>query len=130
MSNLFDFVNNLYSKRAKFPEESEVSSLIWPINRMLSMEQYMLETVAYTSKYMFTLGAKYYRLLWRVIPQTNAPRNKYLKPEADDNGLIDRYVQYFKLSRREVRDYLRLLRKDLSQKEIYEFVGLEQEKKK
>lgn len=126
--DLFYYLNGLYTKKIPQPEESEVSSLIWPINRFLSMEKDLLETISETSKYLFTLGSRYYKLLWRIIPQSGSPRNKYLKPEKDDSEVLERYCQYFKLSKREVKDYLKILEKQYSRKEIFAFVGLEEKK--
>ena len=126
--DLFYYLNNLYSKRSKPSDESEASSFIWPINRFLSMDKDLLETIAHTTRYLFTLGPRYYKLLWRVIPQTNAARNKYLKPEKDNMELTSRYAQYFGVSKRETVDYLKILNKKYSQKEIYGFVGLEVKK--
>jgi hypothetical protein len=123
---LFYYLDNIYIKK-EIPDDSEIRSLVWPINRFLSMEKDLLKEVAELSKYMFTLGAQYYKLLLRVVPKLNrSPRNKYIKVEKEvDDDLLDRYTQYFQLSRREVRDYLKILFKQRSKKEIYEFVGLE-----
>ena len=124
--DLFYYVNNIYTKK-EIPEDSEVKSFIWSVNRFLSMEKELLETIAYLSRYMFTLGSKYYRLVLRVVPQSFAPRNKYLKVEKEsDSELLDRYVHYFRLSKKEVRDYLKILFKQYSKKEVYGFVGLEE----
>jgi len=123
---IFDYLNNLYYKKFSFVNDSEVSGLIWPINRMLSMEKALLETISYLTRYLFTLGPRYYKLLYRVIPQSRPTRNKYIKVEKEENSeLVDRYVQFFKLSKKEVRDYLKVLFKMYSKDEVYAFVGLE-----
>lgn len=125
--DLFYFLNNIYTKK-EIPEDNEVRSLIWPINRFLSMEKSLLEHVAYLSRYMFTLGARYYKLLQRVVPKSYSPRNKYIKVEKEsDDELMDRYVQYFRLSRKEVKDYLKILFKQYTREDVYGFVGLDVE---
>jgi hypothetical protein len=123
---LFEYIDNIYTKRF-VPEDSEVRSSIWPINRFLSMEKALLETIAYTSRYLFTLGPKYYKLLMRVVPKLNySPKNKYIKIEKEaEDELLDRYVQYFSLSRKEVKEYLKILFKQYTGEEVYGFVGLE-----
>ena len=123
---LFDYLNNLYSKRLGIPEEEEVKGFIWPINRMLSMEVALLETIAYLTKYIFILGPSYYRLLYRVVPKSLASRNKYLKVEKEvDDDLLSRYCQYFKLNKKETRDNLKVLFSQYSKEEVYHLVGLE-----
>jgi len=122
---LFKCVDNVYHKRDS-PTDAEVKSLIWPINRFLSMEKDLLEHIAFLSRYMFTLEARYYKLLVRVVPQSFKQKNKYLKVEKkSDDELLARYVQYFKLSKDEVRDYLKILFTKHSRDDIYGFVGLE-----
>lgn len=123
--DIFYYLNGLYNKKIKQPDDSEVSSFVYQINRFLSMDKDLLETIAETTRYLFTLGPKYYKLLWRIIPLSNAQRNKYVKVDKIGSELVDRYKQYFRLSRREVIDYIRILEKQYSTKEIYAFVGLE-----
>ena len=124
--SLFDYLNNIYSKRLGMPEDNQVKGFIWPINRMLSMEKALLETIAYLTKYIFTLGPRYYKLLYRVVPTSLASRNKYLKVDKEvEDELLNRYVQYFRLSKREVKDYLKILFKQYSKEEVFSFVGLE-----
>ena len=125
---LFYYLNNVFTKK-EVPTDSEVKSFVWPINRFLSMDRDLLETISEMSKYIFTLGPRYYKLLLRVVPELKkAPRNKYIKVEKDsDDDLVNRYVQYFKLSRKEVKDYLKILLKNHSKEDVYGFVGLEAE---
>jgi hypothetical protein len=124
--DLFYYLNNVFNKKEQCPEEQEVKSFIWPINRFLSMEKDLLEVIAYTSKFIFTLGPKYYRLLYRIVPTSGAPRNKYLKvQESYEPELLERYIKYFGTNKRETVQYLRLLEKQHTKEEIYEFVGLE-----
>ena len=62
-----------------------------------------------------------------MVPKlNNPPRNKYIKivKEIDDE-LVNRYTHYFRLSRKEVRDYLKIMLKQNSKEEVYGFVGLE-----
>ena len=129
-NDLFYYLDNIYTKK-EIPEDSEVRSLVWPINRFLSMEKRLLTYISYLSRYMFTLGPKYYKLLQRVVPKSDPPRNKYVKVEKEaDDDLLDRYTQYFQLSKKETLDYLKILFKQHNRKEIYEFVGLEVEEDK
>ena len=123
---LFDYLNNIYSKKLGMPTNNEVKSFIWPINRMLSMEKALLDTIAYLTKYLFVLGPQYYKLLYRVVPQSLSSWNRYLKVDKEENSdLLNRYVQYFKVSKKEANDYLKILFVQYSKKEVYEFVGLE-----
>lgn len=122
--DLFYYLNNLFTKTEE-PEHSDVKSIVWPVNRFLSMEKNLLEAIAFTTKYIFTLGPRYYTLLFRLIPKSNAPRNKYLKPEKDDSELINKYSRYFLISNKEAKDYIKILFKNKTQKEVYNFVGLE-----
>lgn len=125
VKDLFRYVNNIYTKQF-VPEESEVPAILWKINRFLSMDKDLLELVAYLSRYMSVLGAKYYALLMCIVPQSFVPRNKYVRPDREsDDELLERYVKYLQLSKREVRDALRILLSMHSKKEVYEFVGLE-----
>jgi len=127
--DLFYYLNNLYTKKDKSVDESEVSSLVWPINRFLSMDRDLLETVAYVSKYMFILGSLYYNLLWRIVPKSSSPRLRYLKPTVgNDEELLFRYSQYFKVGKKETREYLKILGTQYNTKEIYAFVGLQEPK--
>jgi len=123
---LWDALNNLYHKRFRYPEKDEISDKLWIINRFVSMERDLLEHIAYISKYFFTLQERYYRLLYRLIPQSFSPRTKYLKPPKElDSELLKKYSTYFGLKKKEVKNYMEILRKSYSNKELYEFVGIE-----
>ena len=123
---LFDLINNLYSKRMHYPKDSDILGKLWIINSFISMENDLLEYIAFTSKYLFTLGARYYRLLYRLIPQSSSPRNKYSKPKKEfDSILVEKYSTYFEVSKRETRDYLRIMQETVFIEEMYDFVGLE-----
>ena len=126
--DIFFYINNVYNKRYQLSSE-EVAPMIWTVNRFLSMEKDLLEAVAETTKYIFTLGPRYYTLMMRLVPKSYSPRNKYLKPEKTKTELLSRYQRYFKLSMREVADYMKILYKKYSEKEIYDFVGLQLEGK-
>jgi len=126
---LFDCVNNLYSKRYRYPTDNELSGKLWVINKFISMEDNLLEYVAFISKYFFVLGNRYYRLLYRLIPMVVAPRNKYIKLEKIGGELVSRYSKFFGISNRETFDYLKILKQKISDKELNEFVGIELTKK-
>lgn len=129
--NLFSLINNLYSKRATYPENSELSGKMWMINRFLSMDKDMLEVIAVISKYFYSLKERYYKLLYRIIPMSPSPRIKYFKPTKEfDSELVERYSKFFNLNNREVVDYLKIMKKDFSDRELYENVGLEYKKEK
>lgn len=124
--DLWDILNNLYHKRFTYPSKEDISGKLWIVNRFVSMDKDLLEYVAQISKYFFTLQERYYRMLYRLIPQSSSPRSKYLKPPAEANKeLLNRYSDYFGLRNKEVKDYLKLMEKSHSNKEIHEFVGLE-----
>jgi len=123
--DLFYCLNNIYNKQAVFPTDAEAKAVVWPVNRFLSMDKDLLPYIAEVSKYIFTLGAKYYLLLYRLVPRTFAQKNKYLKPEKmESSELLDKYCRYFQLSKREVSKYLEILKKQVTEKELYDFVGL------
>lgn len=123
--NLFYYLRNIYTKKESFSDD-EVKSVVWTVNRFLSMEKDLLEHIAYLSRYLFTLGPKYYRLLMRVVPQSFVQRNKYVKVDKEvESDLLERYVRYFHLSKKEVGDYLKILAKKYTKEEIHAFVGLE-----
>ena len=124
--NIWDCLNNLYHKRMTYPEDKELSGNLWMINRFLSMDKDLLEVVADLSKYFYTLKERYYRLLYRIIPQSSSPKNKYIKPKKEFNeDVVRKYSKLYEISNREVIDCLRILRKTNTEKEIFEFVGLE-----
>ena len=126
MMTIWDAINNLYSKRMKYPEDSDLVGNLWMINRFLSMDNDLLEVVADVSKYFYTLKERYYRLLYRIIPQDTYQRSKYVKPKKEFNeDLVKRYSKLYGVSNRETIDCLRILQKTNTVKEIYEFVGLE-----
>lgn len=122
----FDLLNNLYHKRFNYPEEADINKNIWMINRWVSMDKDLLTYVAELSKYLFVLGDRYYKLLYRLIPMSVSQRNKYVKPVNDiDSRLISRYSEFFGVGNRETKDYLKILSKQYKDNELYEFVGLE-----
>lgn len=123
---IWDCFSNLYTKRMKYPTDNELSGKLWMINRFLSMDKDLLEVVSDVSKYFYTLKEQYYKLLYRIIPQSSSPRNKYIKPKKEfDDEVLVRYSKLYAVSKREVIDCLRILQKTNDMKEIYEFVGLE-----
>ncbi len=122
---LSDYVKNIFTKKFD-PTDAEVKSFVWAVNRILSMEKDLLEHIAYLSRFMFTLEARYYKLLMRTIPQSFPPRNKYIKADRlADSELLSRYCQYFKLSKKETQEYLKILAKKYTQDEIHSFIGIE-----
>ena len=124
--SLWDLVNNVYSKRMRYPTKEELSNKMWMINRMLSMDIDLLEVIAYVSKYFFTLKEQYYKLLYKIVPQVNSVRSKYVKfKEQEDSVLLKRYSDYFGVNIRETKQYLRLLRKEYNENEILGFIGME-----
>ena len=124
--DLFYYLNNLYHKKFEYPEKQEISSSLWAINKFVSMEKDLLLVVAEVQKYLFTLQERYYRLLYRIIPKSNPPFNKYLKAKKEfDSELLVRYSKMFGLGMAEVAAYVRIMRKSMSDKEICEYVGLE-----
>lgn len=126
--DIFYFINNLYHKKYKYPEDNELSSNLWMINRFLSMDKDLLGVVAEISEYLFTLQERYYRLLYRIVPKSNSPFNKYLKPKKEFDGeLLSRYSKMFQIGLGEAAEYIRIMRKSMSNKEIFEYVGINYE---
>lgn len=123
---IFDWLNNLYTKKLGLPTDAEIAPMIWQLNNFLSMDLDLLEYVAYYQKYMYTLKEKYYLFWYVLIPKCPAQRNKYLKikkePETD---LVKRLSSVMGLSFMEVADYLKILRKTHTEEEIYNFLGME-----
>src|SRR3990167_7642989 len=98
---IWDCLNNLYSKRMKYPDDNELSGKLWMINRFLSMDKDLLEVVADVSKYFYTLKERYYRLLYRIIPQSSSSRNKYIKPKKEfSDEVLNRYSKLYAISNR------------------------------
>lgn len=127
--DLFDIVNNLYTKKFGIPHQSQLSGKLWMVNRFISMEDSLVEAIAEVTKYLYTLKNQYYILLYRLIPQVKAIRNKYLKPKIfEESELISRYSRFFMVSKRETIDYIKILREKVDEKSLYGFVGLEKEK--
>ena len=126
---IWDWLNNLYHKNYRYPSAKEVQKELWMINKFLSFDPNLTEVVATTSKYMFCLKERYYRLMYRIIPESNPTRvlNAKMKVEFDKD-LVGRYANMYGLSRRESVDYLKILTKKNKLKEVYEFVGLEVKK--
>lgn len=123
---IWDWLNNLYHKRYRYPLDEEVQGKLWTINRFVSFDPDMTDVVAEVSKYFFVLKERYYRLLYRIIPESPSIRLKNLKPQNEfDNPLVKRYSKVYGLSAREITDYLKILRKTHSLEEIQNFVGME-----
>ena len=123
---IFDWVDNLYNKKHGFPPKEEITPMIWQINNFLSMDKDLLEYVAYYQKYMFTLKDRYYLLWYALIPKCLKSRNPYYKVKREkDSELLERLCSVFGLSKVEVVDYLKILRKTYDDKELYEFLGME-----
>jgi len=123
---IWDWLNNLYHKNYRYPTAKEVQKDLWMINRFLSFDPDLTEVVATTSKYLFCLKERYYQLMYRIIPKCNPTRVMNAKMRVDFNKeLVGRYANMYGLSRRETTDYLKILSKKNTLKQIFEFVGLE-----
>ena len=126
---IWDWLNNLYHKNYRYPSAKEVQKDLWMINRFVSFDPDLTEVIASTSKYLFCLKERYYRLLYRIIPKSNPTRVMNAKMKVYfDKELVNRYASTYGLSRRETIDYLKILTKKNKIKEVFEFVGLEEKK--
>ena len=126
---IWDWLNNLYHKNYRYPEPKEIQKDLWMINRFVSFDPDLTEVIATTSKYLFCLKERYYRLLYRIIPTSNPTRVQHAKMKvAFDKELVIRYAHMYDLSHRETIDYLKILIKKNKKKEVFEFVGLEGKK--
>ena len=126
---IWDWLNNLYHKNYRYPEPKEIKKDIWMINRFVSFDPDLAEVVATTSKYLFCLKERYYLLLYRIIPKSNPTRVMNAKMKVEfDKELVGRYSAMYGISRRETVDYLKILTKKNTKKEVFEFVGLEGKK--
>lgn len=127
---IFDHLNNLYHKKYQYPDATEINKSLWFINKMLSMDECLLESVAYVSKYLFALKERYYRLLYRLVPKSTSVRRKMQKVDYEfDKELVSKYCKYFELSSYQVREYIKVLQQKYSDQELLSFVGLEEGKR-
>jgi hypothetical protein len=121
---LFDLINNVYNKRLRYPTDKELSGQIWTVNKWLSMDTDLLEVISEISKYMFCLKERYYKLLYRIVPMTGSVRNKYSKQEkVVANEVLYKYSRFFGVNLRETKQYLEILKKKYSNKELLAFIG-------
>jgi len=126
--DIFYYLDNLFIKRG-VPKYDRTANFGWMINRFLSMDDRFAPYIDDFAKYTNTLKERYYLLLYRLIPQGNPPRNRYIKQNKEfSDKVIERYQTFFNVSRKETIEYLRILLKTMSLKELYEEVGLEYEK--
>lgn len=124
--SLWDCTNNIYNKRMRYPNKKELSNKMWMINRVLSMDVDLLNVIAYVSKYFFTLKEDYYRLLYRIVPRSNSVRTKYSKIKREENDeMLKRYSKFYGVSKRETRQYLKILSRKYNKKELLGFIGME-----
>jgi len=127
--DIFYYLDNLFEKNG-VPKYDRTQNFGWMINRFLSMDSRFAPYISDFSKYTNTLKERYYYLLYRFIPKMPAPRNKYVKQNKEfPDKLIDRYQKFFNVSRKETIEYLLILLKTATLKEMYEEVGLEFDKR-
>jgi hypothetical protein len=126
--DIFYYLDNLFVKNG-VPKYDRIQNLGWMINRFLSMDSRFAPYIVDFSKYTNTLKERYYLLLYRFIPKMPPPRNRYIKQDKEfTDKLVERYQNFYNVSRKETIEYLRILLMSTSLKEIYEEVGLELDK--
>lgn len=124
--SLFKLLNFLYRKDGEYPSKEEIAPKVFMVNRFVSLDLDLTEVIGEISKYVYTLKELYYKLLYRIIPKSKSPRTSYPKFEKEfDSELVSKYALYFRISRKEAVEYIRILSKIMEMKKIYDFVGLE-----
>lgn len=117
--SLFDHLKHIITMQRKsyhdeLTEESKKTFNPYMIQRFLSMNVDWLPLVNYINPIISTLNkGQYYRLIITLIPKQPNSFYKYIKKQSKNNipeWLLDIFINYFKLSRKEVTDYILLLK--------------------
>jgi hypothetical protein len=132
--SIFDHLAGITHKKVKWETLSEIDKKSFSpfiINRWLSMDMDYIQVVNELQKY--TIGVlspkEVYQLYFEVLPK-DKKFNKYIKGKSDDkygDELISYLIKWFKVSSREIYDYLELMDKS-EVVAILKKYGLEDEK--
>lgn len=116
--SIFDHLAGITHKKVKWEALSEIDKKSFSpfiINRWLSMDMDYVQVVNELQKY--TIGVlnpkEVYKLYFEVLPKEKK-FNKYVKGKSDDkygDELISYLIKWFKVSSREIYDYLELMDK-------------------
>ena len=119
--SLFDHVRQVTSVQNpnywdEISEEDKKSWSNYMVNRFLSMNMGLLELVNELQK--FTIGQlsprDVYKMYFDFLPKKKT-WDKYIKGKKDDkynSNVLEYLAKYYKVSQREVRDYIEILSKD------------------
>ena len=111
--NLFDWLKEINSKKSpvdSFSQEDWDQWNSYMVHRFLSMDPNLLELVNEVQKMPPTDKKKIYSIYKEFVPKNNK-WNKYIKSSTKQRNkeLIDYLKDYYKLSTREIKDYMELL---------------------
>jgi hypothetical protein len=79
--DLFAELKNLYTKEVPLRSPEDYNSVIFMVNRFLSMDNSLLPVAAEFSKYLYSLGGRCYHLWWGFIKQGPRPYTPYVKKD-------------------------------------------------
>lgn len=113
MKNIFDWLKEInYHKSpvSKFTEKDWEIFNAYMIHRFMSMNQDYIEVVNYVQELPPQEKAMIYRIYKEFIPKNNR-WNKYIKSNSKEpnKDLVIQLKDHFKVSIREVKDYLKIL---------------------
>jgi len=113
MKNIFDWLKEInYHKSpvSKFTEKDWEIFNAYMIHRFMSMNQDYIEVVNYVQELPPQEKAMIYRIYKEFIPKNNR-WNKYIKSNSKEpnEDLVIQLKDHFKVSIREVKDYLKIL---------------------
>jgi hypothetical protein len=111
--NLFDWLKEINSKKSpveSFNDDDWEQFNSYMIHRFLSMNTDLIELVNETQSFHPTEKKQIYQVYKEFIPKNNK-WNKYIKPnkKSPNKDLLEYLKNYFKLSTREILDYLHIL---------------------
>lgn len=114
--NLFDWLKEINTKKSPIDSFSQEDWDQWNsymVHRFLSMNTDYLELVNEVQKLPPTSKKEIYSIYKEYIPKNNK-WNKYIKStiKQKNTELIDHLANYWSISKREVKDYLKFLDKN------------------
>jgi hypothetical protein len=110
----FDHIKNLHTKKVKWEdlnEEERKTFNVFIVHRGLSMNPNYLDLVNMAQAYIES-PEMVYKFYYNSLP-TKFKFFKWIKGKKDQNKeLLTKLTEYYKVSQREVQDYLEILDKD------------------
>lgn len=111
--NIFDHLKNITTQKGEFLGEEGWNN--WMINRYLSMSQDYCEVVNIVQKNTWQIKPEHLYNLYKDIIPKQYVFLKYIKAKNKvdyKKEEIDAVQKYFEVSRREAKEYIRMLPKD------------------